>query len=149
MKEAVMAKKKIVKKIEDVDRIFNKADELDTGLWLEALDKYYEENQPVSEDVWSSKDDAEAQSSGWYGVENLFGGEIEAILIFGKPEKAKSLTKLVKSQKGMAAFTLAYAGQGVFRYALPSEEESVMDSFKLVPNDPSQVGSKASSMRQW
>jgi len=145
-----MAKKKPVKKkMEDVDRNFGKADERDAGLWLQALDKYYEDNQAAAEEVLSAKDDTEFHASAWYGVENLFGGEFEAILVFGKPDKAKSLSRIVKSQQGIAAFTLAYEGHGVFRYALPSEEESVVSSLRLVPSDPSQVGSRNTSMRQW
>jgi hypothetical protein len=144
-----MAKKRTVKKMEDVDRNFSKADEPDAGLWLEALDKYYEDSQAAPEDTWSAKDDVEFYASAWYGVENLFGGEFEAILVFGKSEKTRSLSKIAKSQQGMTAFTLSYEGRGVFRYALPSEEESAVSSLQLVPSDPSQVGSRAASMRQW
>jgi len=148
-KEAVMAKKKTVRKMDDVDRSFSKADETDKGLWLEAFDKYYEENLTAAEDISFARDEAELQPSGLYGVENLFDGEMEAILIMGTPDKTKSITQAVKAQQGMATFTLAYAGRGVFRYALPSEEESIASSLKLIPSDPSRVGSGSDALRQW
>ncbi len=144
-----MAKKKTVRKMHDVDRSFSKADETDKGLWLEAFDKYYEENLAVSEETLSHRDEAEPQPPGLYGVENLFNGEMEAILVLGTADKTKSISQAVKSQQGIAAFTLAYAGRGVFRYALPSEEESITGSLRLMPSDPARVGNSSDTLRQW
>ena len=144
-----MAKKKTLRKKHDVDRGFSKADETDKGLWLEAFDKYYEENLAASAEISSHGDEAEPQPPGLYGVENLFNGEMEAILVLGTPDKTKSISQAVKSQQGMAAFTLAYAGRGVFRYALPSEEESIAGSLRLTPNDPAGIGNGSDTLRQW
>jgi hypothetical protein len=144
-----MAKKKTVRKTHDVDRSFSKADETDKGLWLEAFDTYYEENLAVSEEISSHRDETEPQPPGLYGVENLFNGEMEAILILGTPDKTKSISQAVKAQQGLSAFTLAYAGRGVFRYALPSEEESIAGSLRLMPSDPSKVGNGSDTLRQW
>jgi len=144
-----MAKRKTARKMDDVDRSFSKTDEVDKGLWLESFDTYYEENLTATEDISSPRDETEPQPPGLYGVENLFHGEMEAILVLGTPDKTKSISKAVSSQQGMAAFTLAYTGRGVFRYALPSEEESIVGSLKLMPSDPARVGNGSDTLRQW
>jgi hypothetical protein len=131
-----MARKKKTK-MEDVDRNFSKVE--DTN----ALDQYYEENGARVE---TSPENIE----GLFGVDNLFSGSFEAILIPGTPETASVMTKYMKkSQQGIKAFTLFYEGKGIFRYALPTEDEVGAGSFKFIPSDVTTVGRASSLSKQW
>lgn len=131
-----MARKKKIQKA-DVDRTFSKAE--DTN----ALDQYYEENG-------AKVDTAPEHIEGLFGVENLFSGSFEAILIPGTPETASVMSKYMKkSPQGIKAFTLFYEGKGIFRYALPVEDEVSTGSFKFIPSDVTSVGSAPSLSKQW
>lgn len=132
-----MARKKKMK-AEEMDRTFSKAEDKNT------LDKYYEENGARAETV-------PEHIEGLFGVENLFSGSFEAILVPGTPETAAVMSKYMKKsqQQGIKAFTLFYEGKGIFRYALPMEDEVTTGSFKFIPSDVTTVGSATSLSRQW
>jgi hypothetical protein len=110
-----MKKRQSAKKMQDIDRSFIVIPEVIPDHWRENLDVFFDENETGLDHVRHLMDISKTDVDRYY----ITGGyEINHVI----PEKSEASLRPKKPRAPatrLGSFTMAYEGNGYFRYALP------------------------------